>query len=94
MGFSLIGFDYFSMVCEKRKVGSNNQMFNMTTLEDNEYVPIRGGRKSKSLVSELVKVQKSLKKEVKSLTIVVYLKDIKIIALNPTSANGGEVGTD
>lgn len=38
-------FDYFNIVCKKRKVGSIKLIFNMITLEDNECVPKRGGGK-------------------------------------------------
>lgn len=78
---------------KKRKIGSVKQMFNMTTMEDNKHVPRRGGGNSKSLVSELVDVQKSLKEDIETITIMVALRDTKIVALKVTYAQRGEIGT-
>lgn len=46
--------NHFNMVCGKGKFSSVKQVFNLTTLEDNECVPRRGSGKSKSLFFELV----------------------------------------
>lgn len=64
----------------------------MTTLEDNECVPRRGGGKSKSLLLELVEAQKNLKEELESITVIIALKDAEIIALKVASVKEGEKG--
>lgn len=64
-------FPYFNVECGKKKVDSVKQMFNITTLEDNEYIPRISGGKSKSIVSELVDMQKSLRNELDAMTALV-----------------------
>lgn len=81
--------DYFNVVCGQGKFNSIKQVFNLTTLEDNECVPKRGGRKSKSLVSELMETQKNLKEEIESITALIALKDAKIIKLKASSIKEG-----
>lgn len=67
-------------------------MLNMTTLEDNECVPRRGGGKSKSLVSELMDVPKSLKEDIKSMIAMIALLDAEIAALKAATAKRGQMG--
>lgn len=44
---------YFNIKCSRRKTGSVNQVFNLTTLENNKCIPRRGSKKSRSIVSEV-----------------------------------------
>lgn len=64
-------FVYYNVECGKGMAGSVKQAFNLIALEDNEYIPKRGNGKSRSLVSEQLDAQRSLKDEVNILTALV-----------------------
>lgn len=49
-------FAYFNVEHRKGKDGSIKHIFNITTLEYNECIPKREGRKFKCIVSELIDV--------------------------------------
>lgn len=69
-------FSYFNMECGPGKVGSVKQMFNVTTLEDNKYIPKKRGTKSKLIVSDLIEVQTKLRKELDDMDTLVSRKDV------------------
>lgn len=56
MGSGLVRFLLTLVWFLNREIGSIKKIFNMTTLEDNECVPMRGRAKAKPLMSKLVDV--------------------------------------
>lgn len=81
-------FSYFNVVYGKGKVDSVKQMFNITTLEYNECFPRRGRGKSKSIVFELIDVQKGLREELDIISAMVAHNDADIAALKAASVKG------
>lgn len=50
-------FSHFNVECGPGKIGSLNQVFNVTALEDNECIPRKSGAKLKSIVVDLLDVK-------------------------------------
>lgn len=61
------------------------QVFNVTTLEDNECIPRKSGTKSKSIVAGLIGVQTRLRVELDEMTAIVARKVVEIVALKATT---------
>lgn len=79
------GFAYFDIGCDRGKARSMKQMFNITTLEVNECIPIRESEKSKSIVANLIDAQTGLREELDAMTVVVAEKNVEIVVLKTTS---------
>lgn len=79
------------------KIWQGQGWFNKTYVQHHDTgrydcIPRRGGGKFKSTISELVVVQKGLRKELDVMSVMVSQKDIKIANLKAASIKGGEEG--
>lgn len=71
-GFWLNGiFSYFNIKCGLGKTYSVKQVFNVMTLEDNEYIPRKSGAKSKSIIADLIDVQIRLMEQLEKIAAII-----------------------
>lgn len=78
-------FAYFNIECGQGKTSLVKQIFNITSMKDNECIPRRGDGMSKSVIVDLIKVQSTLREELEAMAVVVELKDAEISTLQKSN---------
>lgn len=86
-------FAYFDIKCGPRKDGLVKQIFIVSTLEDNEYIPKRSGVKSKLVVVDLIEAQTKLISDLEDMTALVAQKNAENTNLKAVNLKGHEGGS-